>query len=64
MKSKIIPGAILIGIGLLFFLNNQNIGKGAATFYKKIYTEKNLIVMFKISGVILILGGLALVFLK
>jgi len=62
--EKIIPGIILVAIGLLFFFNNKNIGKGAAKFYKKIYSEKNLPVMFKIGGLLLILAGIILVFVK
>ena len=55
--EKLIPGIILASAGLLFFFNNENIAKGAAKFYKKIYTEKNLRVMFKIIGVILVVGA-------
>ncbi len=64
MGSEFIVGIILMIIGFVFFLNNKSMGKGAADFYKKLYTKKNLIVMFRIAGVILIVGGLVLVFLK
>ena len=63
-STTIIPGIILIGAGLLFFFNNKNIAKGAFVFYQKIYTEKNLTFMFKACGVILILGGLVIMFVK
>ena len=62
--QKLLVGIIFIGIGLLFFFNNKNIAKGAATFYQKLYTENNLKIMFKALGIFFILGGLALIFLK
>jgi len=62
--SKLIPGIILLAIGLLFFFNNKNMGKGTHKFYKILYTEKNLKVMFKAAGVILFFGGLILIFIK
>lgn len=62
--EKIIVGIILIVVGILFFFNNKNIGKGASKFYRALYTEKNLKVMFKICGIVLIVGGLILVFVK
>ena len=62
--QKILAGIVLLGAGLLFFFNNENIGKGAYKFYQKIYTEKNLKVMFKVLGVILIVAGIFLIFFK
>lgn len=62
--QKLIVGIIFIGIGLLFFFNNKNIAKGAATFYQKLYTENNLKIMFRALGTLLVLGGLVLIFLK
>jgi len=62
--SKLIAGIVLLGLGILFFFNNKNIGKGSAKFYQWLYTEKNLIVIFRIVGIILIAGGLALIFIK
>lgn len=62
--EKIIPGLILIGLGLIFFFNSQQIGKGAFKFYQKLYSEKNLPIMFKICGVLLVVGGLVLMFVK
>ncbi|MFC1810992.1 hypothetical protein ACFLZH_05815 [Patescibacteria group bacterium] len=64
LPEKLIPGIILASIGLLFFFNNKNIAKGAAKLYQKIYTEKNLIVIFRVVGVLLILGGLILILFK
>ena len=56
--EKIIASIILMAIGILFFFNNKNIAKGAYKFYSWLYTEKNLIIMFKIAGIILVIGGL------
>jgi len=57
METNIIVGLILIAIGVLFSLNNKAMGKGCADFYRKLYTRKNLIVMFRVAGIILIVGG-------
>jgi len=62
--EKLIPGIVLVGIGLLFAFNNKQIAKGAFGFYKKLYTENNLKVMFRACGIILVLFGLFLMFLK
>jgi len=62
--QKLLVGVIFVGIGILFFFNNKNIARGAATFYQKLYTENNLRIMFKAFGVILVLGGLLLIFFK
>ena len=62
--QKLLVGIIFIGIGILFFFNNKNIAKGAVTFYQRLYTETNLKVMFRALGALLILGGLALLFLN
>jgi len=64
MEKEIIAAIILIVIGVLFFFNNKNMGKGASKFYKKLYTKRNLTIMFKVAGIILILGGLILIFVK
>ena len=64
LTEKIIIGIIFIGLGLLFFFNNINIAKGAFKFYKKLYTEKNLKIMFNALGIILVIGGLILILLK
>ncbi|MFH1307755.1 MAG: hypothetical protein ABIH72_02800 [archaeon] len=63
MDEKIITGIILIAVGILFFFNNKNIGEGAYKFYKWFYTKERLKIMFKVLGVFLVLGGLALIFL-
>jgi len=57
MTEKLVIGIILMLIGLLFFFNNKNMGKGSAKFYKWLYTEKNLVVIFRIVGVLLVVGG-------
>ena len=63
MERELIAGIILVAIGMLFFFNNKSMGKGLAEFYRKIYTKKNMIIMFRIAGIILVVGGLVLVFL-
>jgi len=63
-SEKIIPGMILICLGLLFFFNNRNISKGVFELYRKMYTKENLKVMFRIAGIVLILGGIILIFVK
>ncbi|MFC1612922.1 hypothetical protein ACFL23_01185 [Patescibacteria group bacterium] len=62
--KKIFIGILFIGLGAIFFFNNEDMGKGMAKFYQKFYSEKNTIVMLKAAGVILILGGLALMLIK
>ena len=64
MEKELIAGIILMAIGVLFFFNNKNIGKGFHKFYKWFYTEERLKIMFKAAGIILVLGGLVLVFVK
>ena len=63
-SEKIFIGILFIGLGLLFFFNNKNIGQGAYKFYQKLYTKENLVIIFKACGVILIIGGLLLIFIK
>lgn len=60
--SQLVIGIVLSLIGLLFFFKNKNIGKGACKIYRKFYTEKNLIIMFRIVGIFLFIMGLFLVF--
>jgi hypothetical protein len=62
--QKLLVGIIFIGIGLLFFFNYKNIAKGAVAFYQKLYTEKNLRIMFKMLGALLILGGIILMIVR
>jgi hypothetical protein len=64
MSKELIAGIILLGLGILFFFNNKNIGKGAYEFYSKFYTEKNLMIFFKIIGIVLFLGGLGLILIR
>ena len=64
MERELIAGIILVAIGILFFFNNKSMGAGLSEFYKKLYTKKNTIIMFRIAGVILVVGGLVLVFLR
>ena len=58
--QRIFVVMILAGIGLLFFFNSKNISKGAFKFYRKLYTQKNLNVMFKLAGILLVLGAIIL----
>jgi hypothetical protein len=58
MTEKLIAGVILIAIGLLFFFNNKNMGRGCADFYKKLYTKKNMTIMFRAAGILLIIAGI------
>ena len=60
-NQELIAAIIFIGIGLLFFFNNKSIARGAAVFYQKLYTEKNLTIMFRTVGVVLVLGGIILI---
>ena len=62
MDEKLIVGIILMVVGIIFFLNNKNIGKGVYKFYQKMYTEKNLIILFKIFGIFLIIAGILIGF--
>ena len=57
-------GIVFIGLGLLFFFNNKNISKGAFKFYQQLYAEDNLKVMFRACGVVFVLGGFILIFVK
>ena len=63
MEIELIGGLIVIVIGMFFFFNSKNMSKGLAEFYKKIYTKKNVTIMLRIAGIILVVGGLILVFL-
>ena len=62
--SKIFVSIIFLVMGLLFFFNNKNMGRGSAKFYQWLYTEKNLEIIFRIVGIILIVGGILLLVLK
>ena len=64
MEKELIAGIVLIVIGMLFFFNNKEMGKGAFKFYKWLYTKKNLTIMFRIAGIILVFGGLILIFVR
>ena len=64
VDQKIIASIILMALGLLFFFNNKNIGKGASKFYQWFYTEEKLIIMFRIAGIILIIGSILLWIVK
>ena len=63
MGSELIGGIILMVIGLVFFFNSREIGEGAFKFYRMIYTKKNLKIMFRVAGAILVFGGLLLMLL-
>jgi len=62
--AKIIAGLILIGIGAIFSLFKKDLAKGTSELYRKLYTKKNMTVMFTAAGVLLIIGGLILIFVK
>lgn len=62
--EQIIIGIVIMVLGIFFFFNNKRIGRGACKLYKKFYTEKNLIIMFKIIGIFLFVMGLVLVFVE
>jgi len=62
--GKLIIGIVFVGLGLLFFFNNKNIAVGAAKIYQRFYSEQNLKIIFMVLGVILVLGGLVLIFLE
>jgi len=62
MKRELFIGAIFVVLGLLFFFNSKNISKGASKFYQEIFAEKNLKIIFKACGIILILIGFVLMF--
>ena len=64
MGEKLITGIILMVIGILFFFNNKNMGNGTFKLYRKIYTKKNLAIMFRVAGIILFAGSLILIFIK
>jgi len=63
-KETLFVGLLLMGIGFVFIYNNKNMAKGAAKFYRKLYEEKNLKVMFRAAGIILVLAGIILIFFK
>jgi len=62
--EKLIVGIILLVVGILFFFNNKNMGKGTYKFYRALYTEKNLKIMFRAAGILLIIGGILLLVLN
>lgn len=59
-QQTMIAGAILLVIGLVFIFAYKQMAKGMANMYKKMYTEKNLTIMLRIAGFLLILAGLVL----
>lgn len=63
-SGKLLVGIILSAIGILFFFNNKNIGKGVYAFYRKFYTKENLTIIFKVLGIFLFVAGLILIFVK
>ena len=61
--EKIIAGIILGIMGMIFMIFYKPLAKGMHEFYKKMYTEKNLLVIVRVVGVLLILAALAAVVL-
>jgi hypothetical protein len=64
MGNELVASIILIVMGVVFFFNNKAMGEGCFGFYRWLYTKRNLKIMFKIAGIILIVGGILLAFLK
>lgn len=62
--EKIIISVIFFILGLVFFFNSKKIAPGAAKFYQWLYTEKNMVVMFRAAGIVLIVGSVLLFVLK
>lgn len=60
VAEKVIAGIIFMILGILVFFNSKNIGKGASKFYQTICTAKNLNVIFKVVGILLIVLGVIL----
>ena len=58
MGDRLVAGIFLFVIGVVFLFNSGDIGEGAFKFYKMIYTKKNLKIMFKVAGIILVAGGI------
>ena len=50
-----------MAMGVFFIFFRLKIAKGAAEFYRKAYTEKNLKVIFLIVGIVLALVGAFLI---
>ena len=63
-KETYLVGLIFVVAGIVFIYNHKNMAKRAFRFYQKLYTEKNLSVMFRVVGVLLALGGIFLMFFK
>jgi hypothetical protein len=62
MENTVYVGVIMIGLALVFWYNYQAMARGASKFYTKLYTEKNMRVMFRVVAIILGLTGFHLVF--
>ena len=63
-SGKLIISIISVVAGLLFVFNNKNVAKGAHKFYTLLYTEKNLKIIFRVLGILLIIGAVVLIFFK
>lgn len=61
---KLIIGAVFIILGFLLSFNNKKVSIGASKFYRAFFPEKNLKIMFRIVGIILIIAGLVLIFVN
>jgi len=61
MAMKFIMGIVFLFVGVLFLFGNRKMGEVAFKFYRMIYTRRNLVIMFKVAGVILVVGGIVLV---
>ena len=60
MGNELVAGIVMLVIGVLFLFCNRSMGEGTFKFYRMIYTQKNLVIMFKAAGVILVVAGIVL----
>jgi len=61
---KLVIGIVFIILGLLLSFRNKSVSKGASKLYQAIYTEKNLRIILRVVGIILVLVGLVLIFIS
>jgi hypothetical protein len=59
--KELIVGCLLVVVGVVFLFSWREMTGGAFRFYRTLYTERNLGVMFRAAGIVLIVGGVVLV---